>query len=215
LDTEEFEKDPEQLPLKLSDFDGILLTPGFGMRGVEGMIMSASYALKNKIPYLGICFGAQLFFIAFCRDVLGLKGANSTEVDDKTPHPVVDLLPEQKKIREKGGTMRLGGHTVIIKEDSLLYEAYQQKEIVERFRHRYHIIPKYAKQAEQKGLVISAHDKTGKIINAIEYGHDGAWMVGTQFHPEYKSHPVAPSPIYCTFIHKALQYKLQQKREAI
>ncbi|NVM31124.1 MAG: CTP synthase [Candidatus Helarchaeota archaeon] len=215
LDTEEFEKNPDQIPMTLKGFDGILLTPGFGMRGVEGMIMSATYALKNKVPYLGICFGAQLFFIAFCRDMLGLTKANSTEVDSETPHPVVDFLPEQKAIKEKGGTMRLGGHVVRIKRDSLLFEAYDKEEIVERFRHRYHIIPEYATQAEEKGLVISGHDKTGKIINTIEYGKDGNWIVGVQFHPEYKSHPTRPSPIYCAFIKKALEYRAKQHREAI
>ncbi|MHA1651625.1 MAG: CTP synthase, partial [Candidatus Helarchaeota archaeon] len=205
IDTEEFEKNPDQLPLVLGGFDGILLTPGFGMRGVEGMIMSASYALKNKVPYLGICFGAQLFFIAFCRDMLGLSQANSTEVDEKTPYPVVDLLPEQKKIKEKGGTMRLGGHLIKVKPGTLLYDAYKKDEIVERFRHRYHIIPEYAQKAEEKGLVVSAYDKTGKIINAIEYSKDGNWIVGTQFHPEYKSHPMNPSPIYCAFIQHVLE----------
>lgn len=215
LDTEEFEKNPKQLALSLSGFDGILLTPGFGMRGVEGMILSASYALENKIPYLGICFGAQLFFIAFCRERLGMAKANTTEVDADTPYPVVDLLPEQKEIRDKGGTMRLGGHAIRIKPGTLLHEAYQQDEIIERFRHRYHIIPEFASQAEEKGLVISGHDQTGRIINAIEYSKDGSWMVGVQFHPEYKSHPTYPSPIYCTFIQKALEYKSKQKREAI
>ncbi|NVM54728.1 MAG: CTP synthase [Candidatus Helarchaeota archaeon] len=215
LDTEEFEKNPEQVAMTLNGFDGILLTPGFGMRGVEGMIMSASYALNNKVPYLGICFGAQLFFIAFCRDKLGLTNANSTEVDSETPHPVVDLLPEQKQIKDKGGTMRLGGHSVRIKPSTLLHEAYGQDEVIERFRHRFHIIPEYATQAEEKGLVISGYDKTGKIINTIEYSSDGNWIVGTQFHPEYKSHPNAPSPIYCAFIHKTLEYKKLQKREAI
>ncbi len=215
LDSEEFEKNPNQMHGTLKDFDGILLTPGFGMRGVEGMIMSAGYALKNRVPYLGICFGAQLFFVAFCREMLGLKRANSSEVDAETPDPVVDLLPEQKTITDKGGTMRLGGHMVIIKPQTLLYEAYQKNEVVERFRHRYHIMPKYAKEAAKKGLVISAHDKTEKIINAIEYSNDGNWMVGVQFHPEYKSHPTNPSPIYCTFIEKALQFRRQQGREAI
>ncbi len=215
LDTEEFEKNPEKIPLVLNDFDGILLTPGFGMRGVEGMIMSASYALENKVPYLGICFGAQLFFIAFCRDMLGLEKANTTEVDAETPYPVVDLLPEQKAIQEKGGTMRLGGHVVKVKPNSLLYEAYEADEIVERFRHRYHIIPEFAEQAEKKGLIISGQDKTGRIINTIEFSKDEHWIVGTQFHPEYKSHPTKPSPIYCAFIQKALEYRNRQNREAI
>ncbi|HUY01619.1 MAG TPA: CTP synthase [Candidatus Deferrimicrobium sp.] len=215
LDTEAFEKNPEQIDDALSGFDGILVTPGFGMRGVEGMIMSASYALKNKVPYLGICFGAQLFFIAFCRDILGLKNANSTEVNPGTADPVVDLLPEQKEIKEKGGTMRLGAHPVHIKPETLLYKAYQQEKVLERFRHRYHIIPKYAAEAEKKGLVVSAYDATGRIINAIEYGVGENWMVGTQFHPEYKSHPTRPGPIYCAFIQESLKYRAKQEREAI
>ena len=215
LDTESFEKNPARMNELLEGFDGILLTPGFGTRGVEGMILSAGYALRNKVPYLGICFGAQLFFVAFCRDKLGLEKANTTEIDPQTPDPVVDLLPEQKNIKEKGGTMRLGGHSIRIKAGTLLYEAYEQETIVERFRHRFHIIPKYARLAEEKGLVISAYDKTGQIINAIEYSADGNWMVGTQFHPEYKSHPGCPSPIYCAFIRKAIDYSTRQKREAI
>lgn len=215
LDTEEFEENPDQMHLILKDYDGILLTPGFGMRGVEGMIRSAGYALQNKVPYLGICFGAQLFFAAFCREKLGMKKANSSEVDPNTPYPVVDLLPEQVKIKDKGGTMRLGGHIVKIKPGTLLSKAYKKEQIVERFRHRYHIMPKFATQAEEKGLVLSGTDVTGNIINAIEFDKEGAWMVGVQFHPEYKSHPTHPSPIYCAFIQKAIEYKRQQKREAI
>jgi len=215
IDTENFEKNPAQIHSVLQDYDGILLTPGFGMRGVEGMIQAANYALEKKVPYLGICFGAQLFFVAFCRNKLGWSKANSTEVDPDTPYPVVDLLPEQKTVKKKGGTMRLGGHVVQIKPNSLLYEAYKSNTIVERFRHRYHIILEFAEQATQKGLVISGRDETGKIINAIEYNEGGAWMVGVQFHPEYKSHPTNPSPIYCAFIQKALKFKHQQKREVI
>ncbi|MCD6510544.1 MAG: CTP synthase [Thermoprotei archaeon] len=213
IETEIFEEDPGLLEPLLKDVDGILLTPGFGSRGVEGMIMVAEYAMEKRIPFLGICFGAQLFFVAFCRRVLGLKGAHTTEVDPNTPYPVVDLLPEQKALKFKGGTMRLGGHVVIIRRGTKLYEAYRQERIVERFRHRYHIMPEYVKQAEEEGLVISAVDETGRIINAIEVAGD-QWMVGVQFHPEFKSRPNKPSPIYRAFIAATLRHKKLRARTA-
>ncbi len=186
---------------QLKDCDGILLTPGFGERAVEGMIKSAEYAMENKIPFLGICFGAQLFFIAFCRKYLGLNGANSTEIDSKTPYPVVDLLESQKEISEKGGTMRLGAQRIIVEKDTKLYNAYKQKEIFERFRHRYHIQERFiTEEAKNKGLLVSSRDKSGKIINSIELNRKDHWMVGTQFHPEFKSRPYKPSPLYFEFI---------------
>ncbi|MCD6380772.1 MAG: CTP synthase [Candidatus Odinarchaeota archaeon] len=208
IDTEKIERDRKYLE-KLSEYDGILITPGFGKRGVEGMIASAEYALEKDIPLLGICFGSQILFIAFCRKFLGLNGANSTEVDEETRYPVVDLLSEQREVKEKGGTMRLGAHEVYVKRGTKLYEAYKKDVILERFRHRYHIIPKYAKMAEKKGLVVSALDKSGKIINAIEYKK--SWIVGVQFHPEYKSRPNKPSPIYKAFIEEMVKRKYGSK----
>jgi len=206
VDTEEFEKDPEKMHEAFSRVDGILLTPGFGSRGVEGMIMSAEYAIEHDKPFLGICFGAQLMFIAFMRKVVGLKGANSTEVDPNTPHPVVDLLPEQKRIYEKGGTMRLGAHPIYIKRNTKLFEAYKKELVHERFRHRYHIMWDYAKIAEKYGLVISATDEAGRVINAIEL-KNRYWIVGVQFHPEFKSRPNRPSPIYYEFIKRVVATK--------
>lgn len=202
IDASLFEEDPGRAEL-LDSFDGILLTPGFGVRGVEGMILVAEYAIEKKIPYLGICFGGQLLFIAFCRSILGLKNANSSEVDPNTPHPVVDLLPEQKNVKDKGGTMRLGGHKVYVVRGSKLWEAYKQDIVVERFRHRYHIIPEYARRAEEAGLKVSAYDATGRIINAIEL--EEGWLVGVQFHPEFKSRPDNPSPVYKAFIEASLK----------
>ncbi|MGM0469608.1 MAG: CTP synthase, partial [Promethearchaeati archaeon] len=193
---------------QLKECDGILLTPGFGERAVEGMIGSALYAMENKVPFLGICFGAQLFFVAFCRKYLGLTGANSTEINPKTPHPVVDLLESQKEVTEKGGTMRLGGLKIFIKEDTKLYNAYQKEEVVERFRHRYHINSKYIKkEGKENGIRISSTDETGKIINSIELSDPNHWMVGTQFHPEFKSAPFKPSPVYSAFIKEAIKYR--------
>jgi len=192
---------------ELNECDGILLTPGFGERAVENMIMCADYALENKVPFLGICFGAQLFFVAFCRKYLGLTGANSTEINSDTPYPVVDLLDSQKTITEKGGTMRLGGIKINLEENTRLYNAYQQKEIIERFRHRFHINPKYIEEAEKKGIIVSSRDETGIIINSIELDRDDHFMVGTQFHPEFKSRPYRPSPIYYDFIKACIENK--------
>jgi len=193
---------------ELNDCDGILLTPGFGERAVEGMIKSAEYAMENKIPFLGICFGAQLFFIAFCRKYLGLEDANSTEIDPETPYPVIDLLESQRTVSEKGGTMRLGGLKIIVEEGTRLDKAYQEKEIIERFRHRYHIQEKYiTEEAKKIGLIISSTDETRKIINSIELDRDDHWMVGVQFHPEFKSRPYAPSALYSAFIKDCIKFK--------
>ncbi|MHA1371100.1 MAG: CTP synthase, partial [Promethearchaeota archaeon] len=192
---------------RLKEYDGILLTPGFGNRGVEGMIASALEAIDSKIPFLGICFGAQLFFVAFCRRFLGLESANSTEIDPSTEYPVVDILKEQKNIEILGGTMRLGAHEIVIKQGTKLYEAYKKDVIRERFRHRYHISNEYAEKCKAHGLVISSTDTTGEIINSIELDSQDHFMVGTQFHPEYKSRPWAPSPVYNAFIKACLKYK--------
>jgi len=208
VETEDFEEDPDKLKI-LDNVDGILLTPGFGARGVEGMIMVAEYALRKRIPFLGICFGAQLLFVAFAREFLGLKEAHTTEVDPDTPYPVVDLLEEQKGVKFKGGTMKLGGHPVILERGTKLYEAYKTERIVERFRHRYHIIPKYAKMAKERGLLVSAYDELDGAICGIEF--KDAWIVGVQFHPEFKSRPNRPSPIYLEFIRSAYEYSKYKK----
>ena len=206
LDTEAMEEDPERLKV-LEDYHGVLLTPGFGTRGAEGMINVSRRVLSEDIPFLGICFGSQLLFIAFCREN-GLDGANSTEIDADTPHPVVDLLPEQKDVSKKGGTMRLGGHDVYIKEDSLLHEAYDKEQVIERFRHRYHLISDYVEDMEEEGLRLSATDRTGKIVNAIELKGD-QWVVGVKFHPEFTSRPGKPNPVYLSFMEAALERKKQ------
>ena len=191
---------------QLKDCDGILLTPGFGKRAIEGMVKSAEYAMEKKVPFLGICFGAQLFFVAFCRKYLGLKNANSTELDPNTPYPVVDILEGQKEVTEKGGTMRLGAQKIVVEESTRLYEAYQQKEIFERYRHRFHIQERFiTAEAKEKGLRVSSRDETGTIINSIELDRNDHWMVGTQFHPEFKSRPYNPSPLYLDFIKECVK----------
>lgn len=203
VDSEEFEDDPGSIESELSKADGILLTPGFGSRGVEGMIHAARFAIERGKTFLGICFGAQLLFVAFCRYILGLKNANSSEVDPNTPYPVVDLLPEQRAVATKGGTMRLGAHDVYLVEGTRVCEAYGGRRVIrERFRHRYHIVRDYALKGEEAGLKVSATDASGTIVNAIELS-SSAWIVGVQFHPEFKSRVARPSPVYSAFVRAA------------
>jgi len=203
IDTEAIEEHPEKISV-LDSCDGCLLTPGFGSRGVEGMIQTANYAIQKNIPYLGICFGAQLLTVAFARNVMGWKEAHTTEVDAETQLPVIDFLPEQKIIQEKGGTMRLGAQKIIIQEGTKLWDAYHQSVIHERFRHRYHIIEEYTGQMKEKGFITSAYDDMGKIVNAVEIA-DHPFCVGVQFHPEYTSRPNRPNPLYFAFIKHALE----------
>ncbi len=194
---------------ELSKCDGILLTPGFGTRGVEGMIQSARFAINQKIPFLGICFGAQLFYVSFMRYVMDFKNAHSTEIAPECTEPVVSLMEDQKDVSSYGGTMRLGGYDIFIEDDTKLFEAYGRSKIRERFRHRYHINERYCnEEALKRGMIISAYDQTKRIVNAIELSDDiHPWMVGTQFHPEYTSRPNKPSPIYRHFIKAILREK--------
>ncbi len=190
----------------LSDVHGVLLTPGFGERGVEGMICAANVTLDSKIPLLGICYGAQLSTVAFARKVMGWKGAHTTEVNIDSLYPVVDLMDEQKLTEDKGGTMRLGGQEVIIVKGTRLHEIYKTDTVYERFRHRFHLIDRYLSKMEAQGLKVSARDSTGKIINAIEHINHPFW-IGVQYHPEFKSRPDEPHPLYLGLIRAALEYK--------
>lgn len=210
VDTEPFEEDTKKLDV-LEDYNGVLLTPGFGTRGAEGMIKASRKILSTDIPFLGICFGAQLLFIAFCREN-GLENANSTEVDSDTPYPVVDLLPEQKEVSKKGGTMRLGGQEVRVVPGTKLHEAYGEERVVERFRHRYHLIPEYVEDMEDEGLVLSATDAEERIVNVVEL-EDDHWVMGVQFHPEFTSRPGDPNPVYLSFVEAALSQKRAQEKD--
>ncbi|MBD3350789.1 MAG: CTP synthase [Candidatus Lokiarchaeota archaeon] len=192
---------------RLDKCDGILLTPGFGSRGVEGMIKCAEYSIKNKIPYLGICFGAQLMYVAYCRTCLGLEKANSTEINQNTPYPVINYLEGQENKIGKGGTMRLGAHEIKLVKGTKLYNAYHKDVIKERFRHRFHIIDRFIDKSDKDcGLVVSARDMTGNIVNAIEIKGEH-FMVGVQFHAEFKSKPYKPSPVYDAFIKAIIENK--------
>ncbi len=195
----------------LEDVDGVLLTPGFGARGVEGMISAAAVAREKQIPFLGICYGAQLGAVAFARRVMGWEGAHTTEVDPDSLYPVVDLMDEQKQAKNKGGTMRLGAHVVRILPDTKLHSLYGVTETKERFRHRYHLIGRYINKMKDKGLVVSAVDETGRIINAIELVNHPFW-IGVQFHPEFKSRPDRPHPLYLGLIRAAIEHKTGKAR---
>jgi len=198
VDSEEIHKH------SLSHYDGIILTPGFGKRGTEGMINAAIIAMRNKIPFLGICFGAQLATVAFAREFMGWRNANSTEIDPSTEFPVVDLLPEQRNISTMGGTMRLGGMDIEIKDNTHLATIYGTKKARERFRHRYHIIWKYVQEMTKHGFVVSAVDKLNRIAAFELKNHP--FFIGVQYHPEYKSRPLQPHPIFSAFLRACYEY---------
>lgn len=192
--------------------DGILVPGGFGYRGIEGMIVAARYARENKIPYLGLCLGMQCLVIDFSRNVANLKKANSTEVDENTPHPVIDLMHDQQSVADLGATMRLGHYSCVLKEDTKSYAAYQQPIIVERHRHRYELNNQYRSQLESAGLCFSGVSPDESLVEIAEVT-DHPWMVGSQFHPEFQSKPLAPHPLFREFIAAVLTY--QCKRETV
>jgi len=198
--------DRESIQEDMTDVDGVLLTPGFGERGVEGMICAAAVTFDMKIPMLGICYGAQLGTVAFARNIMDWSGAHTTEVDADSLYPVVDLMDGQKLTTDKGGTMRLGGHEIKLVEGTRLHAIYGEDQVRERFRHRFHLIDRYVGKMKEQGLIISAYDSTGEIINAIELVEHPFW-IGVQFHPEFKSRPDAPHPLYLGLIRAALEYK--------
>jgi CTP synthase len=187
----------------LDGVSGILVPGGFGDRGTEGKIAAARYAREKGIPYFGICLGMQIASIEFARNVCGLEGANSTEFDSGTPHPVIALLDEQKKVTGKGGTMRLGAWPATLKPGSNAHAAYGLTEIAERHRHRYEFNEDYRGKMEAKGLVISGTSPDGSLVEIIEI-RDHPWYVAVQFHPEFLSKPEAPHPLFRDFIKASL-----------
>jgi CTP synthase len=206
----------------LKTADGILVPGGFGVRGVEGKIAAARYAREQKVPYFGICLGMQIAVIEFARHITGLEGANSGEFDKKTPHPVIYLMREwyddktdttQKRdvSSDKGGTMRLGAYPCRLEPDTLAAAAYKEKNISERHRHRYEFNNDYMKQLVDSGLVISGISPNGELVEIVEL-NDHPWFLGCQFHPEFKSRPMDPHPLFREFIAASLKYqKARQK----
>ncbi|MCX8166705.1 MAG: CTP synthase (glutamine hydrolyzing) [Candidatus Micrarchaeota archaeon] len=185
----------------LKNFEGILVPGGFGKRGIEGKIKAIQFARENKIPYLGLCLGLQLMVVEYARNVCNLEDANSTEFDKDTKHPVICLLPEQRDIIYKGGTMRLGNYECLIKKDTIAYSAYQSEKIVERHRHRYEVNPEYVKLLEEKGLVISGTSFNNKIVEIVEWKNQ--FGIATQAHPELSSKLEKPNPLFMIFVKEA------------
>jgi len=186
--------------------DAILVPGGFGVRGIEGMIEAVRYAREKDIPFLGICLGLQCAIIEFARNVCGLEGANSTEFDPETPYPVIDFLPEQRNITDKGGTMRVGAYTALLKEGSFVNKIYGKREISERHRHRYEVNNKFKDIFEEKGLTLSGVSPDGRLVEFIEISRL-QFFVATQAHPEFKSRPDMPHPLFSSFIRIALKNK--------
>lgn len=197
-------------PQILSRMHGILVPGGFGYRGVEGKIAAVKFARENRVPYLGICLGFQAAVIEFSRNVLGLKDANSTEFDSKTPDPVIDLLPEQVDVKDMGGTMRLGGKKVNVLEDTLAYSIYGKSEIVERHRHRFEVNPEYIDRMKEHGLNFSGLDTEGIRMEIAEFA-GRTDFIATQYHAEFKSRPLTPSKVHRHLVLEALAYSKKQK----
>ena len=193
---------------ELKDVDGILIPGGFGTRGIEGKTRVARRARENRIPYLGLCVGLQVAVIEFARNVCGLEDANSTEFNKNTPHPVIDLMPEQKNIYRKGGTMRLGSYPCVLQPDTKARAYYGKEVVFERHRHRYEVNPTYKGRFGEAGLVMSGCSPDGTLVEIVELS-DHPFFVASQFHPEFQSRPLRPHPLFAAFIKEAHEYALR------
>jgi len=183
---------------------GILVPGGFGRRGIEGKIQAARYAREHRVPYLGLCLGMQLMVVEFARWALGDERAHSTEYDPNTPHPVIDLMPEQRTVREKGGTMRLGLYPCVLQPGTKAAQAYGVEQVEERHRHRYEFNNAYREVLAEKGLVFSGLSPDGRLVEIAEL-RDHPFMLGTQFHPEFLSRPTRPHPLFVAFLKAAVE----------
>jgi CTP synthase len=183
----------------LEGLDGVIVPGGFGSRGVEGKIHCVRYARENNMPFLGLCLGLQIAVIEFARNVVGLEGANSTEIDSKTTHPVIDILPEQEEIKDLGGTMRLGAWKATLKPGTIVHKLYGKEEISERHRHRFEVNPEYIQRLEEKGLVFSGKSPGGSLMEFLELPNH-KFFAATQAHPEFTSKPLYPNPLFRGFV---------------
>ncbi|MFC0264585.1 CTP synthase [Fontibacter flavus] len=197
---------PDSVAKKLENLDGILVAPGFGERGLEGKIETVKFARENNLPFFGICLGMQVAVIEFARNVLGLEGANSTEMNPNTQFPVIDLMDEQKNLEQMGGTMRLGSYPCELKKGSKAAHAYGKLKINERHRHRYEFNNEYLAAIEENGLIPSGINPDTKLVEIVELKNH-PWFVGTQFHPEYKSSVLNPHPLFVRFITATIENK--------
>nr|MBP6611621.1 gamma-glutamyl-gamma-aminobutyrate hydrolase family protein [Paludibacter sp.] len=194
----------ENVERKLSKLDGIIVAPGFGQRGMEGKFAALKFARENNMPCLGICMGMQTMSIEFARNVLGLKDANSSEIDSDTKHNIVDIMEEQKDILDLGGSMRLGAYKCKLKRGSKAFKIYGKENISERHRHRYEFNNAYKSQFEEAGMLCSGMNTESDLVEIIELTSH-KWFVGVQFHPEYSSTVVNPHPLFISFVKAAIE----------
>jgi CTP synthase len=194
---------PENVAERLGGAAGILVPGGFGHRGIEGKVLAARYAREEKVPYLGLCLGLQCGVIEFARDVLRAEGANSTEFDLFTEHPVIDFMPDQREMEEKGGTMRLGLYPARLTPGSKASEAYGQEVVYERHRHRFEVKNDYRPALEAAGMIVSGQSPDGRLVEIVEL-KDHPWFVASQFHPEFRSRPDRPHPLFSGFVEAAI-----------
>jgi CTP synthase len=197
---------------RLRKVDGLLIPYGFGYRGMEGKIEAIKYARENKLPFLGLCVGLQVAVIEFARHVCGLGGANSTEFDPETPHPVIDLMEHQRGVDQKGGTMRLGAYPCKLLKGSLAAEAYGTSKISERHRHRWEVNPKYHAALQEAGLVFSGSSPDGELVEIVEL-REHPYFLAVQFHPEFKGRPTRPHPLFYKYVERIIQARSDEERE--
>lgn len=213
IDSETLEAPDCDLNAVLGDMDGILVPGGFGSRGIEGKIKAVHFARTNGVPYLGICLGMQVAIIEFARNVLGLADANSAEIDPATTHPVIDILPEQKDVQEMGGTMRLGQYPCVLNPESKSFQLYQSSMIYERHRHRYEVNNDYRDDLAKNGMLLAGTSPDNHIVEMVELP-DHPWFVAAQFHPEFKSRPNKPHPLFRGFVTAAAERHAKKEKEA-
>ncbi len=210
VEAEELEKSTDSLDM-LANYDGIFVPYGFGPRGTEGKIASITFAREQNIPFLGICYGFQLAVVEFARNICELTDANSVEINPSTPFPVIDLMPEQKEVKTKGATMRLGAHEIVISEGTLAHTLYKSEQIVERHRHRFEVNPEHIATLEQNGLVFSGRSLDMRRMEIMELP-ESFFFLASQFHGEFKSRPGKPDPEYFGFVKACLDRKLGRTR---
>jgi CTP synthase len=191
---------------RLAGVAGVLVPGGFGHRGIEGKVLAARYARENRVPYLGLCLGLQCGVIEFARDVIGAEGANSTEFDLFTNAPVIDFMPDQRQMEDKGGTMRLGLYPARLLPGSKAHEAYGDEVIYERHRHRFEVNNEYRDALERSGMILSGQSPDGRLVEIVEL-RDHPWFVASQFHPEFRSRPDRPHPLFTAFVKAAISYQ--------
>ncbi|MGE4550503.1 MAG: CTP synthase [Opitutales bacterium] len=210
IDAEDIERDGSEA--HLAGLDGVVVPGGFGDRGTQGKILAAQFARENKVPYFGLCLGMQIGVIEFARNVVGLEGANSTEFDKSTPHPVIHIMEDQKNLSRKGGSMRLGACPCQLTDGSISASAYDKKKVSERHRHRFEFNNQYRKALDEKGLRIAGVNPDRDLVEIVEI-EDHPWYVGVQFHPEFQSKPTKAHPLFASFIEAALAHCLQNKQQ--